>query len=75
MTDSRLDRRHIAVVFDATDDTMRFFADGVPVSSYSFEAGAVGKLDCTNDELTYIGFGHRQPRSSSHGLQVLAVPG
>lgn len=62
--------RHIAAAFDVTDDTMRFYADGAFVGTHQFEPGTVGKLDCTNGPKSYIGFGHRQPSSSSYVGEV-----
>ena len=56
-----LSYRHVALVFDAINDVMRVYTDGVFVGDAAFSPGDVGRLDCANGPSTYYGIGHRAP--------------
>jgi len=55
--------RHVAMVFDAVNDILRGYIDGVLIGQVAFEPGEVGQLDCANGPRTYYGLGHRAPGS------------
>ena len=55
-------RRHVAFVFNASDDTTRTFLDGRPLGLTQHAPGTIGALDCNlSGALSYTGLGHLAP--------------
>ena len=63
--------RHLAIVFDAPNNTVRGFIDGALFDSVTLaNTGMVASLDCTIGADGYVGFGHRAPGSRGAKMDV-----